>query len=60
MDSIYYVSTENSIRNYKDKDLILWGRDYFKISASFLNKFGFNNVKINYNKKKKYNKKSLF
>ena len=60
LDSIYYVATENSARNHKDRDLILWGRDYFKISASFLNKFGLTEVEISYDKKKKDGKKSLF
>lgn len=59
LDSIYYVACEHSARNHKDRDMILWGRDYFKISASFLNKFGLNEVEITYNKKKKEGKKTL-
>lgn len=60
LDIIYYVATENSARNYKDRDLILWGKNYFKIFASFLNKFGSNEVEISYIKKNKDGKKSLF
>lgn len=55
LDAIYYLANINSSRNKKEKDLIKWGRDYFNISAHFLNRMGINEVEINFkNKKKKF------
>lgn len=53
LDSIYYIANINSSRGNKEKDLIKWGRDYFNISAHFLNRIGINQVEINYKNKKK-------
>lgn len=56
LEAIYYISTISSSKKNKDKELIKWGRDYFSISAHFLNKFGENkvNVKVVNNKKEVY------
>ncbi len=56
LESIYYISTISSSRKNKDKELIKWSRDYFSISAHFLNKFGENKVavKVIGNKKEVY------
>lgn len=53
LDAIYYLANINSSRNKKEKDLIKWGRDYFNISAHFLNRMGINEVEINFKNKKK-------
>lgn len=53
LDSIYYLGNIVSSRGNKEKDLIKWGRDYFNISAHFLNRLGMNKIDINYKNKKK-------
>ena len=53
LDSIYYLGNIGSSRVNKEKDLIKWGRDYFNISAHFLNRIGMNKVEISYKNKKK-------
>lgn len=46
LEAIYYISTISSSRKNKDRELIKWGREYFSISARFLNRFGDNEVEV--------------
>lgn len=53
LNSIYFLGTESTPNNQKDKDIVKWGKDYFKVFGTFKNREGISEVLIKFEKNKK-------